>query len=85
MDPATVLVVLSLRGNLTGPANIDISAGNHDGIAVEIDGSVAHGLTFNLNAGAPLNSLQIDDPNKFHGLIQLAAPYSNSADHLRFR
>jgi hypothetical protein len=64
-----------LRGNLTGPANIDISAGNHDGIAVEIDGSVAHGLTFNLNAGAPLNSLQIDDPNKFHGLIQLAAPY----------
>ena len=74
VDPATVLVV-HVRGNLTGPANIDISAGNHDGIAVEIDGSVAHGLTFNLNAGAPLNSLQIDDPNKFHGLIQLAAPY----------
>ena len=37
---------------------------------MEIDGSVAKGLTFVMAGGsAPTNSLQIDDPSKFHGLI----------------
>ncbi len=57
--------------NLVGSGTLRLLGGDHDGDAMEIDGSVGRGLTFELGGGAPTMSLRIDDPGKFHGLIDL--------------
>jgi hypothetical protein len=57
--------------NLVGSGTLRLLGGNHNGDAMEIDGSVGRGLTFELGGGAPTMSLRIDDPGKFHGLIDL--------------
>jgi hypothetical protein len=64
--------------DLVGSGTLDLLGGNHNGIAMEIDGSVARGLTFRLGSAAPTASLQIDDPTKFPGLIDLSQ--SGTAD-----
>jgi hypothetical protein len=43
---------------------------------LEVKGSVGRGLTFAIEAGGPPASLQIDDPARFHGMIDLPGPSS---------
>ena len=65
--------------NLAGTGTLNVDGGNHDGGAMEINGSVTSGLTFDINPGAyaPTASLQIDDPATFHALIALpVTPYT---------
>jgi hypothetical protein len=58
-----------LDGRLTGTATLAITGGNHNGSAVEVNGSVSHGLNFLFAGTLPDISLTIDNPSKFHGLI----------------
>ena len=43
-----------LSGKLTGNATLSLIAADHDGAALEIDGSVSHGLTVSFNSAPPL-------------------------------
>jgi hypothetical protein len=56
-----------LDSRLTGTATLSIFGGNHSGAALEVNGSVSHGLNFQFLQTN--NSLTIDHPSKFHGLI----------------
>jgi hypothetical protein len=58
-----------LDSRLTGTATLSIFGGDHDGDALEVNGSVSHGLNFLFVGTEPENSLKIDNPSKFHGLI----------------
>ena len=68
---------VTFHDNLIGSGTLQLFGGNHDGITMEIDGSVAKGLTFAMVGGsAPTELLQIDYPSKFHGLIDFPSSYT---------
>jgi hypothetical protein len=64
------------NSNLVGSATLSMSGGNAAGTSIEIDGAVGAGLTFDLTGGAPVLSLQLDQPHRFHGLIDIGNPFS---------
>ena len=67
---------VTFHDDLIGSGTLQLFGGNHDGIRMEIDGSVAGGLTFAMAGGtAPTNSLQIDHPSEFHALIDFPSFY----------
>jgi hypothetical protein len=72
--------------NLTGSALIKVNhLGNSSGSGfLEINGSVGNGLTFALEASGPPESMQIDHPNSFKGIIELppVTPSTNGSLNL---
>ena len=61
---------LKFDSNLTGSATLDLFGGGGEGIAMEIDGRVGRGLTFDIHAAIPVVGLTIDQPHHFKGLIE---------------
>jgi hypothetical protein len=60
--------------NLVGSGTINVSHATNGGGGselMELKGAVAGGLTFNIESGGPPVRLQLDDPAKFHGTINL--------------
>nr|WP_294522178.1 hypothetical protein [uncultured Rhodopila sp.] len=61
-----------LKDDITGTGTLDLSGGNASGENMEINGSVASGLTFNIySLGIGDAGLQIDHPSKFHAAINM--------------
>lgn len=72
-----------LKGNLDGWGTLQLTGGNHNGNAMEVNGSVGRGLTFEVgNGGAPTESLRIDDPSRFHASLVLAPDIQPSGSSL---
>lgn len=57
--------------NLRGTATFNLYGAQGEGDLTEVNGSVGSGLTFKLSG---ISELQIDQPHKFHGLIDLSNP-----------
>ena len=61
-----------LSDNLGGTGTLHLFGGNASGETMEINGSVGHGLTFDISSG-PIGDagLQIDQPASFHAAVNL--------------
>jgi hypothetical protein len=65
-----------LSDSIVGTATIDIVGGNASGSFVEINGSVASGLKFDISAPGPCDAgLQIDHPADYQGTVELQTGY----------
>lgn len=60
------------NNNLRGTAVFNLYGAQGEGDHTEVNGSVGRGLTFKLSG---ISQLQIDQPHKFHGLIDLSHPF----------
>ncbi len=63
-----------LSDNLTGTGTLQLFGGNASGEAMEVNGRVGHGLTFDISSG-PIGDagLQVDQPAAFHAAVNLQA------------
>ena len=65
-----------LTDKLVGTGTLNLFGGNATGEFMEINGSVGHGLSFNISAPGPDDAgLQIDNPASFHGAVTLHSGY----------
>lgn len=58
--------------SLRGTATFNLYGAQGEGDLTEVNGSVGSGLTFKLSG---ISQLQIDQPHKFHGLVDLSNPF----------